>query len=139
MSRTSIALAIILMLLFSCEEGFITDCSQCYTSDDYQVILTISHSTPQGVPVGALVTLYEGPVGDNLVLEKYIVQDPYSDFRYIAVLYKDYSATIEYTYNERNYVITAGACPKVKYDETTCEEPCYYVYDNVLDLRLRYD
>lgn len=139
MSRISITLATILLLLFSCEEGFITDCNDCYTSDDYQVILTIKYQGTTYVPIGALITLYEGPVGDNLVLEKFYVKDPYSEIRYPAVLYKDYSATIEYTYADRHFILTAGACPKVKYDETTCEEPCYYVYDNVLDLTLRYE
>lgn len=41
-------------------------------------------------------------------------------------------------FDGQKYITTGAARPKVRYDETSCDEPCYYVYDNVIDLRLRY-
>ncbi len=138
MSKTCLIIAAFILLLFSCEEGFITDCNECYT-DNPNVFLKIRFRNPESVPVNPTITLYEGNVNDSLILEKYYISDPYSYIDYNAILYKDYSATLEFTYNNKKYVITAAACPKMKYDETTCEEPCYFLYDNVLDLRLRYE
>lgn len=138
MSRTSLITSLLLMLLFSCEEGYLTDCNECYASDSYNVVLYIRYRNLEAVPGNPIVTLYEGNVNDSLILEKYYITDPYSVTRYYAMLYKDYSATLEFMLDGKKYIVTGAACPKVRYDETTCEEPCWYVYDNVIDLRLRY-
>lgn len=138
MSRTSILLATLFLLLFSCEEGYLTDCDECYTSSDYNVVLKIRYRNEEYVPVNPVVTLYDGNISDSVVIEKFRITDLYSYIDFYAILYKDYSAMLEYTYNGQKYAAVASACPKVRYDETTCEEPCWYVYDNVLDLRLRY-
>jgi hypothetical protein len=138
MSKTSLTIAAFLLLLFSCEEGFITDCNQCY-SDDYRVILRIRYRNPDYMPNHPVVTLYEGKVSDSIVLKKFYITDPTSYIDYNAILYKDYSATLVFYKDGQKYIITAGACPNVRYDETSCEEPCYYLYDNILDLRLRYE
>lgn len=138
MSKTSLIIAAILLLLFSCEEGYITDCGECY-SDGYRVVLKIKFRNPEYIPINPIITLYEGNVSDSIIIEKFYISDPYTYIDYNAILYKDYSATLVFYKDGRKYITTAAACPKVKYDETTCEEPCYYLYDNVLDLRLRYE
>jgi len=138
MSKTSLIIAAFLLLLFSCEDGYITDCEECY-SDDYRVVLKIKFRTPEYIPVNPVVTLYEGNVSDSIIIGKSYISEPHSYIEYDAILYKDYSAMLVFYKDGRKYVTTAAACPQVKYDETTCEEPCYYLYDNILDLRLRYD
>ncbi len=139
MSRISVLLTILILLLFSCEEGYLTDCSQCSVSEDYNVVLKINLRDQDRYMEDPVVTLYEGPVSDGIVIEKYYIVDPNSMIYYGAILYKDYSATLEFRYNGRQYVSTAGACPKVRFDETTCDEPCWYVYDNIIELNLRYE
>ena len=139
MSRTSIILATLFLLLFSCEEGYLTDCDECSTSNDYSVVLKIRYRNSEYVPLDPIVTLFEGNISDSLVLEKFVINNPYLYIHFNALLYKDYSATLEFSYDGKKYVSVASACPKVRYDETTCEEPCWYVYDNILDLSLRYD
>ncbi len=139
MSRISILVAALFLLLFSCEEGYRTDCDECYTSDDYDVVIKIRYRNSEYVPVNPVVTLFDGNINDSVVLEKHVITDPYSYIIFNAILYKDYSAMLEFTYDGKEYITVASACPKVRYDETTCEEPCWYVYDNVLDLRLRYE
>lgn len=139
MSKTNLILAILITLLFSCEEGSMTDCGKCYSGSDYKVVLSVVFRNPDRVPVDPVLTLYEGNISDSIIISRTYIVDPYSYMYHKAILYKDYSATLEFTYKGRKYVTTASACPKVRYDETTCDEPCYYVYDNILDLRLRYD
>ncbi len=139
MSKTNLILALLIMLLFSCEEGFLTDCDKCYSDPAQLVDLTITYRNPKRIPESPVVTLYEGNICDSIIIVRYKVLDPYSYMHHKAIPYKDYSATLEFTYDGKKYITTASACPKVRYDETTCDEPCYYIYDNILDLRLRYD
>ena len=138
MSRTGIAVALLLMLLLSCEDSFVSDCGECYSERPEMARLTISFRNPDYVPLNPRVTLYEGAIEDSIILEQFVIEDPYSYVGFDALLYKDYSATLEFMLDGVKYVTVDGVCPQVGYDETTCEEPCYFVYDNVLDLRLRY-
>ena len=139
MSKTNLTLAFLIMLLLSCDESFLTDCDKCYTDLDFSINLNIVFKNPDRVPVNPVVTIYEGNISDSIILSRVQIVDPFSYMYYPAILYKDYSATLEFAYDGQKYITTASACPRMRYDETTCDEPCYYVYNNVLDLRLRYD
>jgi len=138
MSRAIIAVSLLLMLLLSCEDKFATDCGECYAESPVGATLTISFRNPDYVPANPKVTLYEGAIEDNIILEQFFISDPYSYVSFDALLYKDYSATLEFMLDGVKYTTADGVCPQVGYDETSCDEPCYFVYDNVLDLRLRY-
>ncbi|MDX9902522.1 MAG: hypothetical protein RB288_00405 [Bacteroidales bacterium] len=138
MGRGSVIVTLAILVLFSCEEGYITDCGQCYTDYPSQPTLRILFWNPDLTMQNAKVTLYEGAVDDSLVIRHYNIETAASSLSYNAILYKDYSATLEFIFEGQKYITTGAACPKVRYDETSCDEPCYYVYDNVIDLRLRY-
>ncbi len=138
MSKTGIAVVVLLTLLFSCEESLVSDCSECYPGGIPQAQLKILFRNPDFIPINPVVTLYEGPVEDSVIIRKYIIEMAVSYITVDAILYKDYSATLEFSIDGRKYITTAGVCPKAGFDKNSCEEPCYFIYDNVLDLRLRY-
>jgi hypothetical protein len=139
MSRISIAVALVVMLLFSCEGGSATNCRECTPGSIGNVSLKIYVRNPEAIPTNPIITLYEGAIEDSIVLRHYSMDDPYAlTFYYDAMLYKNYTATVEFYFNGHKYVMIDAACPRVRYDETSCNEPCYYIYDNVIDLRLRY-
>ena len=138
MRNSPFKVAIALLMLFSCEDGGITDCDTCDPGGISQPQLTIYIRNSEYVPANPLVTIYEGAIEDSIVLKRMSVNEGYSYITYDAVLYKDYTATLEFFLNSVKYVAIGAACPKVRYDESTCEEPCYYLYDNIIDLRLRY-
>jgi hypothetical protein len=138
MSRTSILAAFFMILLISCEEGFITDCRDCNPDPVTNATLVIYIKGADYFPSNPLFTLYEGAVEDSVILMQYYVQGSSTYPTYNALLYKDYTATLEFTLDGQQYVTVDAACPQVRYEETACDEPCYYVYDNILDLRLRY-
>ncbi len=138
MSRTGIAVVVLLTLLFSCEDSIVSDCRDCYPESTPPAQLKILYRNPDYVPLNPKVTLYEGAVEDSIIIRKYNIEMPVSYIEVDAILYKDYSATLEFFIDGRRYITTAAACPKAGFDESSCEEPCYFVYDNVLDLRLRY-
>lgn len=138
MSRTLIAVVVILTLIVSCEDSFVSDCSECYPEGVPRAQLRILYRNPDYVPVNPKVTLYEGAVEEGIMIRQYIIEEAVSFIEVDAILYKDYSATLEFNLDGQKYITTAGACPKAGFDKNSCEEPCYFVYDNVLDLRLRY-
>lgn len=125
-------------LLFSCEESFVSDCRDCYLESVPPAQLKILYRNPDYVPLNPKVTLYEGPIENGIIIRQYVIEEAVSFIEVDAILYKDYSATLEFFIDGRKYITTAAACPKTGYDEDSCDEPCYFVYDNVLDLRLRY-
>jgi hypothetical protein len=137
MSRTGFAVAVLLTILFSCEDSYVSECRDCYPEGVPLTQLKILLRNTDYVPVNPMLTLYEGPVEDGIIIRQFISEVSVSYFAIDAILYKDYSATLEFTMDGRRYITTAGACPKVGYDKNSCEEPCYFLYDNVLDLRLR--
>jgi hypothetical protein len=48
-----------------------------------------------------------------------------------------YSATATYYISNDHIVVVDAAIPRVTYSEDQCEDPCYYIYDTKLDLRLK--
>jgi hypothetical protein len=138
MRNSPFKVALALLVLFSCEEGGITDCDNCEPGGINQPQLTIYIRNSEYVPANPLVTIYEGAIEDSIVLRRMSVNESYSYITYDAVLYKDYTATLEFFLNSVRYMAIGAACPKVRYDESSCDEPCYYLYDNIIDLRLRY-
>jgi hypothetical protein len=138
MGRGSLIAVIAVLLLFSCEEGYMTDCRECDPEYPQQATLVIRYRTPDFIPENPRVTLFEGAIEDSIILSRFVIAEPYSQLTFDAILFKDYSATLEFIHEGQKYITTGAARPKVRYDETSCDEPCYYVYDNVIDLRLRY-
>ncbi|MEZ5020846.1 MAG: hypothetical protein R2756_12155 [Bacteroidales bacterium] len=86
MSRTSLVLVILILVSLSCEDGYLTNCEECYASSDYSVVLEIRYRNPDLIPSNPVVTLYEGNVSDNIILEKYYINEPVSYIRYYAIL-----------------------------------------------------
>ena len=134
-----------MLILFSCEEGYLTDCSECKAGAPEDASLEILIGYPHHTVLNMVVTIYDGTIEDNIVIVRYNYGDLYADGdlyperRVVVVLYKNYTATAEFTYNGQKYLTMAAICPKVRYEKNACDDPCYYVYDNILDLRLRYD
>jgi len=137
MSRTVFAVAVLLTILLSCEDSYVSDCSDCYPEGVPLTQLKILIRNPEYIPFNSKLTLYEGSVENGIIIRQFVSEVSVSYFAFDAILYKDYSATLEFSLDGRRYITTAGACPKVGYDKNSCEEPCYFLYDNVLDLRLR--
>lgn len=140
MTRFSLTAMLLAMLLFSCDKGYLTDCSECHPGSDYPVELKIFFWHPIYEPYNPVITLYEGNVADSIVIATfYPAANNRGPITFNAILYKDYSATMRLFSGQTGYLTVASAHPKVRYVESLCDSPCYYVYNNLLDLRLRYN
>jgi len=93
--------------------------------------------SPVYEPFYKTVTIYEGAIEDSLILNRFGTELAYMTID--AMLYKNYTVTLNFKIGGKDYIAVDAVCPKVRHDESSCDQPCYYIYDNVADLRLRYD
>ena len=126
----------IIVLLFSCEDSkYNTDCNDCLEDEPDQTTLVAELDDP-GVS-GVLIMLYEGRLEDNVVYDSTGVYHSGSYEKRVS-LNRMYTITATYVKNDKVYTVVNSTTPRVKYTETMCEEPCYFVYDRKMDLKLKY-
>ena len=130
---------LVLGVLLSCEDtALIINCEDCNTSEPQEATLEIKlEDDPITFSPSVLVKIYEGNIEDNAVVSSFRTFG--SSSSYSVVLNKEYSVTATYQTNAgTTYIAVDSATPRVKYDKSQCEEKCFYVYDKVIDLRLKY-
>lgn len=129
-----LSLFLVLTVCFSCEEnGWIADCSHC-TPEEPDMTTLVVKLKDIGIPVR--VNIYEGEVEDSVLYD--FADSNLSEYNPAVKLNKRYSLTATYYIEGHTYVAIDAVTPKVKYTKDQCDEPCYYVYDRVADLRLKY-
>jgi hypothetical protein len=124
-----------MIILFSCEEkGFITDCDDCTQDEPLTTILKaeIDEDNTKGVKI----MVWEGRLEDNLLLDSLKILT--ASYQRKVNVNQTYTFTATYTVNNKKYTAVDSATPRVRYTTDYCEEPCYYVYDLTLNLRLKY-
>jgi hypothetical protein len=131
-----IFLFLFLSICFSCEEqGFFVKCPDCTADEPLNTELEIKFSNNL---YGAefLLTVYEGNLEDNVLYKSYNVSG-ISTLVPVSVN-KKYTVVASYNVNGDYYIAVDSATPRVRYDKSQCENPCYFVYDKICDLRLKY-
>ncbi len=129
------AALLMLVLLFSCEEqGLFVYCPDCTEDDPVSTYIEakLENSTFSGV----LVQIYEGNIEDNMLI--YSAEVNSSTFNYEVSINKKYTLTATYNISNSVYIAVDSATPKVRYSKDQCDNPCYYVYDKICNLRLKY-
>ena len=128
------SLFLALAIFFSCEEnGWIADCSNC-TAEEPEMTTLVVKLKDIGIPVH--VNIYEGELEDSVLYD--FTDSNVSEYNPAVKLNKRYSLTATYYIEGNTYVAIDAVTPKIKYTKDQCDEPCYYVYDRVADLRLKY-
>jgi hypothetical protein len=84
----------------------------------------------------ALIIVYEGELEDSVIYQSAFSGGTYYNFQ--VKMNKTYTVTAKYQIDGNTYIAVDTATPRVKYTKDQCEEPCYFVYDRKLDLRLKY-
>jgi len=126
-----------MVVLFSCEESRLSPgfCATCLPDKPENGTLEISLKkvfSDQTVRI----RIYEGNFEDSLLLATWITAEANTSWN--VSLNKSYTLTASYYFNGSTYIAVNSVFPRVKYDETTCDEPCYYVYDKKVNLRLKW-
>lgn len=132
---TKAILLLIMTILFSCEEkGLITDCNDCTQDEPLTAILEAEIDADYGK--GVVIMVWEGRLEDNLLLDSLKIMT--SSYQRKVNINQTYTLTATYIVNDKKYTAVDSATPRVRYTTDYCEEPCYYVYDLSLNLRLKY-
>jgi len=125
-----------LVFITSCEEkGVIVNCQECIKDEPVSAEIEIK------IDIGyygasADITIYEGNIEDGIILRR--LQPSGTITKTTLTLNKKYTFTATYYFPPNNYITVDSATPRVVYNKDQCNDPCYYVYDKVVDLRVRY-
>ncbi len=126
-------LATTLILFFSCEDqGLIIKCPDCKTEEPTSTDLEVQ--LDEG-PI-TQINVYEGNLEDSVMYSSYQTSSP--SYSIPVTLNKKYTVTATYFLKDNYYIAIDSATPRVRYDKSQCDDPCYFVYDRKIDLRLKY-
>jgi hypothetical protein len=125
---------IFIIVVFSCEDtGLFINCSDCSVDEPESAELNVMVSVTD-MPV--LIRIYEGELEDSVIYD--FSEFRGSEYRRIVSLNKKYTVTATYSIGNSQYISIDAATPRVKYTEDQCSDPCYFLYDRKIDLRLKY-
>jgi len=130
---------IFLALFFSCEEFF--NCEDCSDQEIIDASLKIRLSVYyDDLPI--IINIYSGKIEDQILLAVYEVDPNYlvstGDWTVKFKANREYTVTATYYEAGKYYTCVDSALPKIKMQDTYCDQPCYLAYDNNLDLRVKY-
>jgi hypothetical protein len=131
-----IFLVITFIFFFSCEDqGLIVKCPDCTADEPAKTDLEVKTDL---APIGleTQINIYEGNIEDSILYASYKTSGIQTKIQ--VTLNKKYTVTATYYISDNYYIAIDSATPRVRYDKTQCDDPCYFVYDKVIDLRLKY-
>jgi hypothetical protein len=129
-------LFLIITICFSCEKpGYlVVDCTECYTEEPKNATLEIKLEVFSNVQT--VLRIYEGNLEDSLLYREYKLNG--TSTTATVPVNNDYTLTAKYYIAGRYYIAVNSVTPRIKYEKETCNDPCYYVYNKKVDLRLKY-
>jgi hypothetical protein len=133
----SLMLIITMVIFLSCDkQSPFVKCEDCLEQEPVQALIQVKLDPYELSSQPVEIKIYQGNLEDNLLESEYTSDSfPVSFSVYIN---KKYTITATYTRNSVKYTAVDSATPRVKYEPEKCETPCYFIYDNVIDLRIRY-
>jgi hypothetical protein len=131
-----IFLVTMLMFFFSCEDqGLFIKCPDCKSEEPKKTDLNIKLDNAY-YGFTTVVNVYEGNLEDSVLYNSFEV---YGDQTIVNVfMNKKYTVTATYYIPPDYYIAIDAVTPRVRFDKTKCDDPCYFVYDKNIDLRLKY-
>jgi hypothetical protein len=127
-------LFISLMIVFSCRDFLtIVNCSDC-TSDEPPTAKVVMNFSPNYYNIN--VNIYDGNLEDSILY--WSISSSSTQLSTSLPLNKTYSISAQYnTVGGSTYFVINSITPRVRYVTDQCNEPCYVVYDNTVNLRLK--
>ena len=137
--KSFITLSIIVITILtpsSCEDlKLFVDCDKCYTDlpEKYSIEIKVNlDSENPYIPI----TLYKGEIDNGSIIDTDTIY--YTPYYTIDVKFGEYySAIARYRHHGRVIYAVDGRKLSKKLDESSCNESCYVVSGDELDLRLK--
>jgi hypothetical protein len=121
------------ILLFSCEkQDFFVRCSDCTETEPYDALLKIKLDPY----IQTKINIYEGNIEDS-ILYKTLSTDM-SQITASVLVNKEYTLEAIYHVFNETYIAIDQVRPGIKYDKNQCDNPCYYVYNKNVNLKIKY-
>ena len=127
---------IFMVLLFSCEDlaTLVVDCSKCKADEPSEAEIDIKLSDSYS-PI--VINIYEGNLEDSILYRSIATTE--KSTTYSLPLNKKFTFTASYYIAGGEYYYAVNSITAhVKYIEDQCDNACYFVYDNTVNLRLKY-
>jgi hypothetical protein len=133
-----ISLIITVLLFTVCEEKIITwdvDCNECYTIKPDSVDLIINWTKNEDYPEIPVV-LFKGKVDKGEWIDTFFC---FEDPAYIWVkANEEYAAKAIYEKSDRTVIVVDGTETKLKRVSEACDESCWVITDEILELKLKF-
>ena len=135
-----------LTLFFSCENdeevlkdiSFI-DCSKCTVDEPFTAEIRIKLADPYkfgSADDRVFIDIFEGNLEDDVLFGS--VQTSSGETTLSLPINKKYSITATYYIDNKTYIAVNSVTPRVKYNDSSCDEPCYYTSPGSLNLKLKH-
>jgi hypothetical protein len=129
-----ILLLLIIVILFSCEEqGIFVKCPDCTKEEPVNISLDVKLSA--NYYGTTIIKVYEGNLEDSVLYNT--TSSTRSSLSIPVTINKKYTLTATYYIPDKYYIVVDSATPRDRYEKDQCDNPCYFVYDKVVDLRLK--
>ncbi len=123
----------LLAFCFSCEkQGWFVDCSSCVSTEPTSATLVIR---TKELGQSVIVDVYRGELEDSVLVATLNI---HGQANIQADLNELYTFTATYLVDGIRYIVVNSVTPRLKYAKDQCDDPCYFVYNNKVDLRLKY-
>lgn len=114
----------------------IVPCGECNT--DEPTYTDIKIKIESDTYFNAKLKIYRGPIEDQILLDSVVTSA--LEYSYRADINSIYTFSAEYIdHRGRKIIAIDSAYPRVRFETQQCENNCYYVYDNKVNLRIRYE
>jgi hypothetical protein len=132
-------LFLMLICIFSCEkQGLnLVYCPDCQDEEPDKANLDIKLSETKDPSSSIEIKIYEGNLEDNILYATALTRN--NIVHRWVLINKKYTVTARYYISGDTYIVVNAVTPRVRYDDTLCDKPCWYVFNKVVDLRLKYD
>jgi hypothetical protein len=128
---------LVITMLLACDENFvIVKCEDCLDSEPTEARVSID--VDFGTSFGGEVLIYEGNIEDNILMSRSTGYG--GNMVFMLEINKKYTFKVEYIGPEGvRYSAINSVYPRVKLELEKCSgSPCYYVYDNKLNMKIKY-
>ncbi|HEX2969005.1 MAG TPA: hypothetical protein VHO46_07845 [Bacteroidales bacterium] len=129
-------LFIAIVVCFSCEnEPVFIKCDDCESAEPKEAEITIKlYNNPETSDTE--VSIYEGNLEDSILFKS--IDHSGIELRVKVPVNKRYTLTANYVLKGKRYIVVDSVFPRISFVKDQCDEPCYYVYDNNANLKLKY-
>ena len=121
------------VFIFSCEDVPIINCSDCLSEEPTNASVEIRID---GLRSQIAIEVFSGNLEDMILYDSF-----QADGRELTItlpVNNKYTITATYIIDGKKYITVDSVFPRVKFSEDQCDDPCYYVYDRKVNLKLKY-